>query len=128
VGVCMCVLSPIPLFIGAMLDETGSGSVYGLCILLLIVAAAVFIFIRYGTREEAYKKLLKLGEYSPVQKKSDKVVGAVASVVWPVAVCIYLLWSFLSGRWGLTWIVFPITGLLFGAFASFYSSMKQESK
>lgn len=126
VGVCLCILSPISIFMGEALWE--NGSTYGLCILLLIVSVAVFLFIYFGSTEDAYKKLIKTEEYSPVQKKSSKVIGAVASVVWPVAVCIFLLWGFLFRRWDISWIVFPITGILFGAFSSVYTAMKGNSK
>ena len=37
----------------------------------------------------------------------------VAAVYWPVAAAIYLAWSFLSGDWGITWVVWPIAGVLY---------------
>lgn len=126
VGVCLCVLSPIAIFIGSMISE--GGAVYGVCVLLLIVAAAVYLFITFGSVEDAYKKLLQIDEYSPTNRKNDKVIGAVASVVWPLAVCIFLLCGFLRNLWYICWIVFPITGILFGAFCSFYSAIKGEGK
>lgn len=121
-GVILCILSPIAIFIGGMFSE--SGYVYGTSTLLLIVAIAVVLFINLGGNDDGHKKLLKEGEYSIESRKSDKVIGAVASIVWPIAVIIFLTWSFLFGSWEISWIVFPITGVLFGGFCSVYKSIK----
>ena len=40
---------------------------------------------------------------------------ALASTYWCIVIAGYLAWSFLSGDWGKTWIVWPIAGVLFGA-------------
>lgn len=122
IGVSLCVLSPIVIIVGNIFGD--NGSTYGVFFLLLMIAAAVFIFIRFGVQEEAYKKLIKIDEYSPIQRKNDKVIGAVASVVFPIATCIFLLWGFLFHGWSICWIVFPITGILFGAFSGAYTIIK----
>lgn len=60
----MCIISPICMFMLAVLGELGRfalgedlGSVLGLCILLVIVAAAVAIFIACGNRERDFRFL-----------------------------------------------------------------------
>jgi hypothetical protein len=116
IGVILCVLSPVAIFAGSIFGSNGSS--YGVCVTLLIIAAAVFLFIVSGTPVEAYKKLLKIEEYSAVQKKKNKVVGAVASVVWPLVTAVFLIAGFVFGAWSSAWIIFPITGVLFGAFAA----------
>lgn len=120
-GVCLCILAPIAIFIGSMFGETTS--VYGVSILLIIIAIAVFIFIYFGNISGAYKKLLKLDEYREVHKKENKVIGAVAALVWPLATCIFLFSGFVYNLWHICWIIFPITGILFGAFCAFYNAI-----
>lgn len=121
IGVCMIVLSPIALFVGSMISD--SGSTYGLVILLLIVACSVFLFIAGGAEKEGFERLLKVGDYTEkkMSKKEDKVIGAVASIVWPLAVIIFLFCGFVYELWYIAWIVFPIVGLLFGMFCAAYS-------
>ena len=34
------------------------------------------------------------------------------SVYWPTITCIYLIWSFLTFRWGFTWIIWPIAAIV----------------
>ena len=46
--------------------------------------------------------------------------GKTAAVVWPLATCVYLLWSFISGSWEISWVVWPVVGVLFGGFCSIY--------
>ena len=37
---------------------------------------------------------------------------------WLLAVALYLGWSFASGRWELTWLVWPVAGVLYAALSS----------
>lgn len=126
IGVSLCILSPLAIFIGSALGESTSS--YGVCVLLLIIAIAVFLFIRFGSIEDSYKKLLQTDEYSPAKMKNGKVIGAVASVIWPLATCCFLLGGFIFGAWATCWIIFPITGILFGGFCSIYNAIKKEEK
>jgi hypothetical protein len=125
VGVCLCVLSPLCLFIASLIDE--DATTYGLVALFVIVSIAAYILIYFGTIKEAYNRLLKLGDYSPksiVNEKENRVIGAVASIVWPLAFCIFLFCGIVFNAWHPAWIIFPITGILFGVFTSAYSTLK----
>jgi uncharacterized membrane protein len=125
IGVCLCVLSPVCIFVGRMVNE--NGGTYGVVGTLIIITIAVFLFINNGAYHEAYKKLLKCNEFSAKNKKKDKVIGAVAGVVWPLATCAFLVAGLVYNLWYICWIVFPITGILFGAFCGVYSSIKENS-
>lgn len=122
VGVVLCILSPIIIFISGLRSE--SGYVYGTTILILVVAVAVFIFINISAGNEGHKKLLKEGEYNPKVIEGNKVIGAVAGVVWPLTVVAFLIWGIVYDGWGISWIVFPVVGVIFGGFASLYKSVK----
>lgn len=125
-GVSLCIASPFCIFIGSAISD--EASTYGVVALMLIVTIAVYIFINSSSLQDPYKKLLQLGEYNVVQRKNNRVIGAVAAVVWPIAVCIFLLLSFLFNLWHISWVVFPITGILFGAFCTFYNATHNETK
>lgn len=122
-GVCLIILSPIAIFVANMMGDTAS--IYGVVILLLIVASSVFMFINAGMVKESYERLLNVGDYSikyrTKSEKEDKVIGAVASIVWPLAVAIFLFCGFVYNLWHIAWVVFPITGILFGMFSAAYS-------
>jgi hypothetical protein len=122
-GVCFIILSPITLFIANMISDKATE--YSVVVLLLIVALSVNLFISSGTEKESYERLLKVGDYTARRvernRKEDKVIGAVAAIVWPLAVVIFLFCGFVYSLWHIAWIVFPITGILFGMFSAAYS-------
>lgn len=130
VGVILCVLSPIVLIVLSALGGYNDDklSSYGVIALLVMVAVAVFIFIRVGDINDSYGVLLQIEEYSQKGKENNKVIGAVAAIVWPLATAIFLIWGLGFGGWHICWIVFPITGVLLGAFSGAYSIIKGDNK
>lgn len=123
IGVSLCIFSVVVLLAGSLFDNI---SEFGICPMLLIIAVAVYILITGSSTVNAYKQLLKIEDYEPKKKKNEKVIGAVAGIVWPLAVCIFLFCGFVLDLWAICWIVFPITGILFGGFAAFYNSIKAD--
>ena len=123
-GVVLCILSPLTLIsLTVFIDDNDFYGAVGVFLLLVMVATAVTLFINAGTTMDCYKQLLQEGDYTP-ERKEDKLVGAVASIVWPLTTAGYLLWSFLTGDWHITWIVWPIMGILFGAFSAVVSIVR----
>ena len=39
----------------------------------------------------------------------------IAGIYWTLVTAGYLAWSFWSGEWNRTWIIWPVAGVLFGA-------------
>ena len=114
IGVIMCVLSVIPLLISAFVSAPD----YIVCsmvgVLLTIIAIAVHIFVRVGMIQGSFDRLLEEGDYSVAKKKKSPVIEGVATIFWLLATAIYLGFSFATERWEITWIVWPIAGVLFG--------------
>lgn len=125
-GVCLAVLSPVAIFIASSFGD--EAATYGVSVTLLLVGIAVFLFIYYGTIRESYNMLLQQEEFTKEKKAANRVIGAVASIVWPLATCIFLVSGFLYGYWHINWVVFPVTGILFGAFCGAYSIWKKQGE
>ncbi len=100
----------------------------GLSITLLLVGIGVRILISSSGPIGAYQRVLQIQEYSSAKLRTAKVTGAVASVVFPLATCVFLLWGFLFDGWGIAWIVYPVTGILFAVFCAIYSAFKGTQK
>ncbi len=130
IGVTLCVLSPVALIgisaIGGYDNDILSN--YGAIVLLIMVAIAVFIFVRVGNINNSYNVLLQIEEYSSKCKENNTVIGDVASVVWPIVTAIFLIWGLGFNGWHICWIIFPITGILFGAFSGVYALIKRNNK
>ncbi len=119
VGVCLIVISPVTLFISSILGNENSE--YGVVIMLMIIAVSVFLFIYSGLIKDGYERLLKIDNYSEKHKKEGKVIGAVAAIIWPLAVIVFLFSGFVYNLWNIAWIIFPIVGILFGMFSAAYN-------
>ena len=90
---------------------------FSLSLFLTIIGFSVFLFIVAGSYSSAFDILLDKGEYSnkEAQKQADRIMGVAAVIYWPVATAIYLLWSFAGNAWHISWLVWPVAGVLFGA-------------
>jgi len=90
-----------------------------MALFLNIIGLAVCLFIIAGVNTSAYDVLLNKGEYSNKKqmKKAGIIISTVATIYWPSVVGIYLLWSFVFNSWDISWVVWPVAGVLFGAIA-----------
>lgn len=114
-GVVLCILSALPLIIGSVLAEDNFLILMLTVLLLVIVSAGVFLFVLIGEEKTAYDILLGKDEYAAENRESKKRTDAFAAIYWPCVTAGYLLWSFLSGAWNTTWLVWPVAAVLFAA-------------
>ncbi|MCB2296316.1 permease prefix domain 1-containing protein [Clostridium tagluense] len=122
VGVCLCIISPVVIFVASAFGDDASN--YGVVILLVLIAIAVFLFIYFGNIKQSFSALLQIDDFSKEKTEDNKFIGAVAAIVWPLAVCIFLVSGLIFNQWHINWIIFPITGVLFGMFSAAYSIKK----
>ena len=61
--------------------------------------------------------LLKISKHEDEQPKTRRrrILDAFSSAYWLIMTTVYLIWSFHSGNWGWTWILWPIAGAAFAA-------------
>lgn len=111
-GACICVLSPIPLFIGIAADSQ-IFTVLMLTVTMVLAGIGVVFFIISGQRWESMQKLLSEGEFTPDERRKSRIKGKVSGIYWLIVTAIYLGWSFITSAWGFTWIVWPVAGVLF---------------
>jgi len=114
IAVCLCVLSPIVLLLGAF-SQQEQILVAMLCLMLALVGVAVYLFIAAGVRMASMQKLLREGEWSQDEKRKGGLREVVGTAYWLLATAIYLGWSFLCNLWQITWVVFAVAGILFPA-------------
>lgn len=115
IGVGLCILSVIPLMLTAAFTERESVYITATGLLLTIIAVGVFIIVKASMVYSSYSKLLEEGEYTVEKKMSNKRNDSLSTIYWCTVVAIYLAWSFLTMDWQITWIIWPVAGVLFGA-------------
>lgn len=111
-GVTLCILSPIPLILAALLEQEGL-LMFTLALLLAMVAAGVYPMLRTGFCYGCASKLLQEGDYTQENKRKTRRVGWFPPVWWCTCTAVYLAFSFYTNRWDITWIVWPVGALLF---------------
>lgn len=115
IGIMLCVIAVIPLLMLQMMhysNNTDVLPVVGVCLLLITVAIGVRLIVLTCIRQGGYDKLLETGDYSRINKRAGKYDG----IYWAIVTAIYLGWSFINMRWEITWVVWPIAGVLFVAY------------
>lgn len=119
IGVCLCVASPISLFLGMAVFSTDDlCMVISVCLTLVLAGVGVLFLVSTGIVWASYEKLLQEGEYSKEEKSRLPVTGAVSTIYWLTATAVYLVWSFTTDDWERTWIVWVVAGVLFPAVAA----------
>ncbi len=114
IAACLCVLSPIPLFIG-IVTENEFFIVAMLTVTLLLAGVGAALFTLAGVPWAATQKLLKEGDWAPRDQRTLRIRQTVSTVYWLTATAVYLTWSFVTNAWDLTWLVWPVAGILFAA-------------
>ena len=111
-GVCLCVLAAVPVVLLSMWTVAPMFTVGGVGLLLVLVAAGVYLIMTVSGPWEACQILLQEGDYAPEKKRP--LYRAVPPLYWCAVTAGYLAWSFATRRWDFTWIVWPPAAVLFG--------------
>ena len=134
-AVGLWILSAIPTVAGGVLSDQPGRShypIFGVSLTLALVAAGLLILLPTTWASSTHETLTEEGHWTggPGQwdrwgrKDADNpLIGAIASIYWPLTLVIFLAWGFLGNGWAICWIVWPISGILFGAIASFISAL-----
>lgn len=124
IGIVLCILSILPPII---LDSiSGYHIFWAECsggFVIALVAIGVFLIVLTSMKNGSYNTLLRLnqqdtigGNYVPNQQGETQYITpgatAVMSVYWPTVTCLYLIWSFLTFDWWITWIIWPLAGII----------------
>jgi len=81
---------------------------------MFVAGIGVMFFVLAGVRWASMQRLLKEDEFSEKGKRKSKINEAIRTAYWLIATAVYLGWSFLTDDWHITWVVWPIAGVLFG--------------
>ena len=123
-GVVFCILAALPLIIAGTMGASDFVCCSLVGLLLLMVASGVNMMIRVGMIKSSYDTLLQEGEFSAEEKLAKKKSEPFAGAYWCLVTAIYLGWSFWTMNWSITWIVWPVAGVLFAALSAIFRIKK----
>ena len=127
-GVVLCILSLLPLFGALCVTENELVITLCVCLLLVIVAVGVVFLVLAGMKRGAANMLLQEGDYSREEKKRNRLTSTAAGVYWLLVTAGYLAWSFTTGGWNRTWIVWPVAGVLFPAVMAVVGEVRSKNE
>ena len=113
IGIVLCVISVIPLFIIMALSYTSAGiGSMAVGLLLIMVAIGVYLIVRVNIVNGTYNILLEEGDYTRAEKTRPHKFGWVAPVYWLAVTSIFLVYGF-TQNFANTWIIWAVGGIVF---------------
>ena len=104
IAVGLYILCPLPLIV---LSELGMDT-FGLCGLLCFVAVATVLIILGSKKGDKPSH----SDNDDEDKPKSELGKSVSSLIWAIGLAVYLILSFLTGAWHITWVIFPILGAI----------------
>ncbi len=128
-GILLCVLSVLPIFAAMFLYDGGAATpvAVAVALLLALVAVGVLLIIHASMIWGGYAMLLEEGDHSRENKAENKRNELLSTIYWCAVTAFYLGYSFLSGRWDRSWIVWPIAGVTYGLVIAVVKALRQKS-
>lgn len=89
----------------------------------LFSSSAIWVsrLIYYGCTMESYSVLLQENEFAVEKKREKKKNEAIVGAYWMIITAAYLLTSFITEKWHITWLFFVIGGVLQGVIEAMIS-------
>lgn len=124
VGVILCVVCFVPTIV---LDAfSGYSAFWSTCsggFIFIFVGIGVFLLVMGSMKMGSYNSLLRLNQYGTIggsyttsqqndTQYTSPTVAAIMSVYWPTVTCLYLIWSFITFDWWISWVIWPIAGII----------------
>ena len=132
VGIVLCVLSAVPIFIAmafrSSLGEAAGEFVYvpAVAALLCMVGIGVWLIVRASVLRGGYNALLEEGDYTRENKIAQKRNAPISGVYWGIVTAGYLAYSFVTGQWDRSWIVWPVAGVLYGVIIAIVGAVRKK--
>ena len=120
IGIVLCIISPAPIIFGSFISE--AATLFGVCSLLLTVGVGVLLLVKVGNVWGGFQAVLGEGDYSEEAKKNEPF----ASAYWLSVVAVYLGWSFISGDWSISWVIWPVAAFIFAAACALIEHFKKK--
>lgn len=109
IAVGLYILSVVPVIL--------IQDVMGVVIMFACIAVATGLLIYNGITKEKYIKaddtvVEEFKEWKQSNRKNKQAVDAITGSVWLLTVCLYMILSFMTGAWHITWVIFLIAAAI----------------
>lgn len=116
-AVVLFIVAAVPTVVLAVIGDGGASVLLGVCLTIAIVAVGVHLIIRATWADQVGDALLGTADDDDLERisESSPLLGVFLAVYWPIIVAAYFAWSFIRDGWGVSWVIWPIAGVLYGA-------------
>ncbi|MFV0287195.1 MAG: permease prefix domain 1-containing protein [Demequina sp.] len=122
VAIALWILAAVPVLAFSLLTEewadTDFWSAVGVGLTLAVVATGLAVYLPH-TWSSTVAETFADGAPGEARDDDDEdsIVGVIAAFYWPLLTAAFLAWSFLGNAWHISWILWPVGAVLFGAIA-----------
>jgi len=116
VAVMMYILSVLPLIFLSLIGFIYAVQI-GLPVLFLMVAGATGLLIYNSMTKPKYHStsdtmVEEFREWQSEDQERKTLRKAISSALWSIIIALYFIVSFVTGAWGITWIIFILGGVV----------------
>ena len=130
-GVCLTILSAIPFLIASYYG-TGLTFALGFFVAAILVSLGVYLLVYSGILRDGYRVLLQEGDFSHDEKSNKRDSRSAALKYKPIArayfgaiTLLYVGYSFITKDWKSSWIIWPVSALLYHIIISILNALKK---
>lgn len=131
-GVCLTILSAIPFLIASYYG-TGLTFALGFFVAAILVSLGVYLLVYSGILRDGYRVLLQEGDFSHDEKSNKRDSKSAAMKYRPIArayfgtiTLLYVGYSFITKDWKSSWIIWPVSALLYHVIISILNALKKK--
>jgi len=127
IAVMLYIISLLPIIVISQLAP--DYEFLGIVALFVICAAATGLLIYNGMSKPAYLKtednvVEDFREWQNETHERRQMRKAISSALWSITTVAYLIVSFTTGAWHITWVAFPLAGAIEALINMFFSMNK----
>lgn len=113
ITIVILILGVVPLVVGGILTDLDYTLIMLLELFLTTTMLSLFALVRTSLINDGYKTLLNRGVFSSNERETKETVERISNIYWTIVVAIYLGWSFYRMNWHISWIIWPVAGVLY---------------
>jgi hypothetical protein len=108
-AIAMYICCPVPLFI--------LGDTLGLCLMLILIAAATALLVMNGDKDEEVREAHSTN-HNGRSESAKSLIKTIKKFNTLISITVFLVLSFVTGAWYITWMVFPLFSCINGLIAA----------
>ena len=127
ISVFLFIACFVPLMFVNVFSGGSDSVLMMLIVMLFMIAFGIYIILPASIKYEAFNNILKEESIYTHKSKRSRRAEKLAAFYWPLLTAIYLGWSLWTMDWGITWIVWPVGGVLFAALVGLMELLDKEA-